>query len=47
MAIEQEDVDQGIGGLPPWVSEDTLAKIASHKQTENSKLKADDKTSAS
>ena len=40
MAIEQEDVDQGIGGLPPWVSEDTLAKIASHKQTENSKLKA-------
>ena len=40
MAIEQEDVDQGIGGLPPWVSEVTLAKIASHKQTENSKLKA-------
>jgi len=40
MAIEEEDIGQALGGLPPWVSEDTLAKIASHKLSENTKLKA-------
>tara|TARA_R110000796_G_scaffold188902_1_gene305831 strand:+ start:1005 stop:3284 length:2280 start_codon:yes stop_codon:yes gene_type:complete len=39
MSIE-DDIKQSLGGLPPWVSEATLAKIASHTKDDNDKLKS-------
>jgi hypothetical protein len=39
MSIE-DDIKQSLGGLPPWVSEDTLVKIASNTKDDNDKLKS-------